>query len=217
MEGLKADDNTWQNISTIQMERRLSQKNFTLSVDVNKNIKRVRIYSKGLDSHDGGVIFDNYEATFAADMAARRVWISGTATDSTVVEGLMGGTKYFGRIQATDKDDDELLENVTDFSNEVEFTTTGSSYVNPDPRALKLQINSSYNIVVFIKDEDKDKDLFVYTSDGRLMQVYYKENYSGNRVEIKGLPRSASYVISLGGSRTKGKYAKIYLGGINGN
>ena len=217
VEGLKADDNTWQNISTIQMERRLSQKNFTLSVDVNKNIKRVRIYSKGLDSHDGGVIFDNYEATFAADMAARRVWISGTATDSTVVEGLMGGTKYFGRIQATDKDDDELLENVTDFSNEVEFTTTGSSYVNPDPRALKLQINSSYNIVVFIKDEDKDKDLFVYTSDGRLMQVYYKENYSGNRVEIKGLPRSASYVISLGGSRTKGRYAKIYLGGINGN
>lgn len=217
VEGLKADDNTWQNISTIQMERRLSQKTFTLPVDINKNIKRVRIYSKGLDSQKGGVVFDNYEATFAADMAARRVWISGNATDSTVVEGLMGGTKYFGRIQATDKDEDEPLENVTDFSNEMEFTTTGSSYVNPDPRALKLQINSSYNIVVFIKDEDKDKDLFVYTSDGRLMQVYYKENYSGNRVEIKGLPRSASYVISLGGSRTKGKYAKIYLGGINGN
>ena len=217
VEGLKADDNTWQNISTIQMERRLSQKTFTLPVDINKNIKRVRIYSKGLDSQKGGVVFDNYEATFAADMAARRVWISGAATDSTVVEGLMGGTKYFGRIQATDKDEDEPLENVTDFSNEMEFTTTGSSYVNPDPRALKLQINSSYNIVVFIKDEDKDKDLFVYTSDGRLMQVYYKENYSGNRVEIKGLPRSASYVISLGGSRTKGRYAKIYLGGINGN
>lgn len=201
-------DGVWENIASIEIKVTLTTRTYKYDLDVNKNYKRVRIYSKNLG---GGITFDDYSATYSANMAVNRQFIAGATIDSLVVTGLRGGTTYYGKIQATDKDPQGKYENVTDFSNEVGFKTAGSSFTSDDPKALEISIDASQNIVVTLSDEDKQYDLFVYTADGRIVQRYYKGSYTGNTVEITGLPKGAHYFISLGANKSKGKYAKVYL------
>lgn len=204
-------DGIWENVASIEVKVTLTTRTYKHDFDINKNYIRIRIYAQNLG---GGVTLDDYVAIYSANMAVNRRFISDATTDSLVVTGLRGGSDYYGKIQATDKDPQGKYENVTNFSNEVEFRTTGSDFSSDDPRVLNAYINADQTIIVTLEEDDKQYDLFVYTADGRMVQKYSKDTYVGDTVEITGLPKGAQYVISLG-ARAKGKFAKVYLNKTN--
>ena len=199
-------DGKWENIVTLTVDITLDKKNVKQTVDASKDYRWLRFYTQDLE---GQVSIDDIEVSFAASMAVDRKFVSGKSTTSTEVNGLSSGTLFYGAVQATDKE--EQRNNITNFSNEVELKTLGSS--SDDPRALSVSVNADGDIVVSLTKDDMDKDIYVYALDGRLVQSYSKDTYQGSSsIVLKGLPKSTSYIVSVGAER-KGKFAKVYASG----
>lgn len=200
------DRNVWENIVSENISASLDKKTVTKAVDIDKKYRRLRIYTEGTITD---VAFDDMEVSFAANMLVSRMLVEGGNTLSAPVQGLPSNSLVYGRVQATDNKNNNRAYNVTDFSNEVELMTLPGASTG-DARALPISIDQNGDIVVTLSAEDMDKDLYVYTFDGKLIQVYSKEAYNGNTsITLKGLPKSTSMFISLGAER-KGKYAKVY-------
>lgn len=203
------DANVWENVVSQEISATLDKKTITQTVDINKKYKRLRIYTQGTITD---IAIDDIETSFAANMLVSRKFVEGGNTLSTSVNGLPANSVMYGRVQATDKTSDGKTNNVTDFSNEVELKTLAGSSTD-NPRALAVGIDANGDVVVTLAKEDLDKDLYVYTFDGRLIKVYYKDSYNGStNITLKGLPKSTMLFISLGAER-KGKFAKVYSSG----
>ncbi len=89
-------------------------------------------------------------------------------------------------------------------------TSSSLEETTVEPKELTVFFDNNRNLFVLLTEEDKQQDLFVYNIEGKLIQHYKKESYTGNSVAISNLPKGGSYVISLG-SRKKGKSAKVIL------
>jgi len=204
IEGL--GDDGWEVIRTISINiTHSSATTQTANPADGKEFRRIRFFASGISSK--GVAFDDFEATFNATMNVSRRYVE---RDSLAIGGVTTNVEYICKAQATDKDPLGRYENVTDFSMPVFVKTLDGEENN---RKLDVVMLADGRVRISLTEEEiADKDIFVISYDGKLVQQIPNSQLLANPEEIiiDGLAPNNGYIITLGLKR-KAKFTKIFV------
>jgi len=206
------NENGWNVISTIPVNRNLTAQVKEITLNAADNYNQFKFACNGISSK--GMAFDDFAATYKASYIVNKQMVN--EADSFRVYPLDPNITYYYKVQATDQDPKGRYENITDFSNEILIKTP---YGEPiDSRKLTVSVDDLGNVIISINDPDiRDNkgnplDLYVFNLTGQLVRRIPYSSFANNpgQVIISGLTPHNTYVISLGAKR-KGKYAKVFI------
>ncbi len=124
------------------------------------------------------------------------------------ITDLKENTDYFYKLRSSDKDViNGLVENITDYSNEISVTTLPGFGV--DSRKLDI-LRQGDKYMVYLPVVDENHSIFIYTTDGRFIASV---PVSSNVVELPQLASNRVYILkyaSNDGIKRKSKVIKLY-------
>ena len=206
------NENGWNIISTIPVNKSLTAQVKEISLNVEDNYHRFKFACNGISSK--GMAFDDFTASYKASFIVEKQMVN--EADSFRIAPLEPNKNYYYKVQATDKDPRDRYENITDFSNEMLVKLPNGQPL--DSRNLTVNIDDAGNLILSIYDADiKDSkgnplDLYVFSLTGQLVQKIPYNSFVNNseQVVISGLAPNNTYIISLGAKR-KSKFAKVFV------